>query len=209
MNRINYQKELDKIITRIGTDCPEDRKPHLLLHCCCAPCSSYVLEYLLSYFRITVFFYNLNITPGEEYRKRISELKRFIKTARYEKRVQFMEGKYEPELFFNSVKGLEDLPERSSRCKICYRLRMTEAASLAASVNADYFTTTLSISPHKDADWINEIGNELAKEYGVPHLPSDFKKKGGYLRSIELSRKYGLYRQNYCGCIFSKVSSSL
>lgn len=204
MNKINYQKELDKIINAIGENCPENEKPSLFLHCCCAPCSSYVLEYLLPWFRITVFYYNPNITPETEYQKRILELKRFIRTAGYEDQVSFVEGDYDPEVFFHAVKGMENLPERGARCKVCYRLRMEEAARLASSMQMDYFTTTLSISPHKNADWINETGNDLAEKYGTKHLPSDFKKRGGYLRSIRLSEEYGLYRQNYCGCIFSK-----
>lgn len=204
MNKINYQKELDKITAQIGEHCPEEKKPHLFLHCCCAPCGSYVLEYLAPFFRITVFYYNPNITPETEYQKRIIELKKFIRQAGYENQVQFREGNYEPEIFFEAVRGMEKLPERSIRCRTCYHLRMREAARLAAKEKADYFTTTLSLSPHKNADWINEIGQELQLAYGVKHLPSDFKKRGGYLRSIQLSGEYGLYRQNYCGCIFSK-----
>ena len=185
----------------------EQKVPALLLHSCCAPCSSYCLETLSEDFAITVFYYNPNITPETEYAKRIRELKRFIREAGYEKDVTFLEGEYRPERFFETVKGMEELPERSIRCYHCYYLRMEEAAKEAAKLNADYFTTTLSISPHKNADWINEIGQELAEKYHVPHLPSDFKKKSGYLRSIALSEQYGLYRQNYCGCIFSKEAA--
>ena len=190
-----------------GLEKQSGEKPHLFLHACCAPCSSYVLEYLTRYFRITLFYYNPNITPETEYAKRIRELKRFIREAGYEKDVTFLEGEYRPERFFETVKGMEELPERSIRCYHCYYLRMEEAAKEAAKLHADYFTTTLSISPHKNADWINEIGQELAEKYHVPHLPSDFKKKSGYLRSIALSEQYGLYRQNYCGCIFSKEAA--
>ncbi|MCD8019729.1 MAG: epoxyqueuosine reductase QueH [Clostridiales bacterium] len=204
MNKINYQKELNQITKNIGENAPQDKKPHLFLHACCAPCSSYVLEYLTRYFRITLFYYNPNITPESEYQKRVSELKRFMAEAGYEGQVTFMEGRYEPEVYFETVRGMEDLPERSIRCYHCYELRMREAAREAAHLHADYFTTTLSISPHKNAQWINEIGQRLAQEYGVPHLPSDFKKKSGYLRSIALSEEYRLYRQNYCGCIFSR-----
>lgn len=204
MSKCNYQKKLDQIIESIGCGCEEGRRPSLLLHCCCAPCSSYVLEYLVPYFNITVFYYNPNITPQEEYAKRVRELARFIEEAGYKERVRLVEGAYDPQVFFEAVKGLEHLPERGDRCKVCYRLRMKEAAELAASMDSDYFTTTLSISPHKNADWINEIGEELEKSYGVRHLPSDFKKRGGYLRSIRLSKEYGLYRQDYCGCVFSK-----
>ena len=206
MNKINYQKELDKITGQIGENLPEEQKPHLFLHACCAPCSSYVLEYLTQYFHITLFFYNPNITPETEYEKRIHELQRFIREAGYEERgqVTLMEGDYNPDCFFEMAKGMGDLSERGERCYHCYELRMREAARKAAGLHADYFTTTLSISPHKNARWINEIGERLAEEYGVRHLPSDFKKKGGYLRSIALSEEYHLYRQNYCGCIFSK-----
>lgn len=204
MNKTNYQKELDKIIKEIGEDCPRADRPSLFLHCCCAPCSSYVLEYLIPYFSITVFYYNPNITPEGEYIKRINEIKRFISDAGYDQDVIFLEGDYDPSLFFSAVKGLEDEPERGKRCRVCYRLRMEEAARLAAEQGADYFTTTLSISPHKNAEWINEIGKELSDRYNVKHLPSDFKKRGGYLRSIRLSEEYGLYRQDYCGCVFSR-----
>ena len=209
MNKINYQKELDKITAQIGEDLPEEQKPHLFLHACCAPCSSYVLEYLSRYFHITLFFYNPNITQEEEYQKRIHELTRFGKEAGYEARgqVTLLEGDYDPSCFFAMAKGMEDLPERGQRCYHCYELRMREAAKKAAELHADYFTTTLSISPHKNAQWINEIGEHLAEEYGVRHLPSDFKKKGGYLRSIALSEEYHLYRQNYCGCVFSKAAA--
>lgn len=207
MNKINYQKQLDHITAQIGESLPENKKPHLFLHACCAPCSSYVLEYLTHYFRITLFYYNPNITPESEYTKRVKELKRFLREAGYENRVTFLEGNYDPSLFFEAVKGMENLPERSIRCYHCYALRMREAAREAARLHADYFTTTLSISPHKNADWINEIGQKLEQEFGVRHLPSDFKKKSGYLRSIALSEEYHLYRQNYCGCVFSKQAS--
>lgn len=207
MHKINYQKELDKLTAQIGENCSSSQKPHLFLHACCAPCSSYVLEYLTRYFRITLFYYNPNITPEEEYKKRVVELKRLLHEAGYGDQVDFVEGSYDPQIFFDAVKGMEDLPERSVRCYHCYELRMREAAREAARFHADYFTTTLSISPHKNAQWINEIGERLEKEYGVPHLPSDFKKKGGYLRSIALSEEHHLYRQNYCGCVFSKKAA--
>ena len=201
MAKRNYQKELDKVIGSLDTD---GRKPHLLLHVCCAPCSSYVLEYLSRYFRITILFYNPNITPESEYDYRLGELKRLIREAGYEESVHLVEGHYQPWEFFRMAEGMEDLPERGARCYHCYQLRMREAARQAVRLGADYFTTSLSISPHKNAEWINEIGEKLAEEYGIKHLPSDFKKKSGYLRSIELSTRYNLYRQDYCGCIFSK-----
>ena len=204
MSKINYQKQLDQIIQKLENG---ENKPVLLLHACCAPCSSYVLEYLHKYFKILLFYYNPNINPESEYQRRVEEIRRFVKEAGYEEEIRFLEGAYEPERFFAMAKGMEDLPERGLRCRACYELRMEEAAREAARQGADYFTTTLSISPHKDARWINEIGEELSGKYGVAHLPSDFKKKSGYLRSIELSKEYGLYRQDYCGCIFSKKAA--
>lgn len=200
MNR-NYQKELEKLISReeeLG------RTPRLFLHSCCAPCSSYVLEYLSQYFEITVFFYNPNIFPREEYEKRVEEIRRMIGEMEFKNPVILLEGVYEPKEFFDMAKGLEDVPEGGERCFKCYRLRMEESARLAAEGGFDYFTTTLSISPLKNAGKINEIGEMLSEIYQVRHLPSDFKKKNGYKRSIELSAQYGLYRQNYCGCVFSK-----
>ena len=199
MNR-NYQKELDNIIAHI----PEGVTPSLLLHACCAPCSSYCLEYLTRYFSITVFYYNPNISEESEYIKRINELKRLISELPVINPVSFIEGDYKPEVFEEMSKGLENEPERGKRCYKCYELRMREAAQIAKERGFDYFTTTLSISPHKNADWINEIGEALEKEYSIKHLTSDFKKKNGYKRSIELSEEYKLYRQNFCGCVFSK-----
>ena len=200
MNR-NYQKELEKIIE-------ENRKlhkvPRLFLHSCCAPCSSYVLEYLSNYFSITVFYYNPNISPKEEYEHRVEEIRRLIEEMEFVHPVEFVEGRYEPKEFFDMAKGLEDAPEGGERCFRCYRLRMEEAARLAKEGGYDYFTTTLTISPLKNAGKLNEIGEELGEIYEVSHLPSDFKKKNGYKRSIELSHEHGLYRQNYCGCVFSK-----
>ena len=198
---MNYQKELDKLLIKLKK---EERVPTLLLHCCCAPCSSYVLEYLSEYFKITVFFYNPNINPESEYTKRILELQRLIASMNLKHPVSFIAGQYDSERFYEMAKGLEKVPEGGERCFRCYRLRMEEAAILAKEGGYDYFTTTLSISPLKNAGKINEIGEELSEIYGVSHLPSDFKKKNGYKRSIELSHEYHLYRQNYCGCVFSK-----
>ena len=159
MQKINYQKLLDKVTDKITKNCAEgNKRPSLFLHACCAPCSSYVLEYLVKYFKITIFYYNPNITPETEYIKRVKELKRFIHEAGYENDVTFVEGTYDPQVFFDMAKGMEDLPERGPRCYHCYALRMEEAAKKAAETGADYFTTTLSISPHKNAQWINEIG---------------------------------------------------
>jgi len=202
----NYQKELDKLIGEIKSFEPGENKPKLLLHSCCAPCSSYCLIYLSEYFDIIDFYYNPNMDSLDEHDKRAEELIRFIKEINSENasKIQFVEGNYEPERFYAMAKGLEGLPEGGERCFKCYRLRMEEAAKFAKELGADYFTTTLSISPLKRADKINEIGEELEGIYGVKHLPSDFKKKEGYKKSVELSKKYDLYRQNYCGCVFSK-----
>ena len=200
MNR-NYQKELEKIIKKNKA---ENKVPSLFLHSCCAPCSSYVLEYLSQYFEITDFFYNPNISPREEYEKRTEEMKRLIEEMPFVHKPKFVEGEYCPEDFFKMAKGLENVPEGGERCFKSFRMRMGEAARLAAEGGYDYFTTTLTISPLKNAQKINEIGEELAEIYDVKHLPSDFKKKNGYKRSTELSKEYQLYRQDYCGCVFSK-----
>ncbi len=198
----NYQKELDRLLA--GLDVADGQVPHLLLHACCAPCSSYVLEYLSAYFRITVLYYNPNIYPEEEYRQRAEELKKLIDRMPFAHPVSFVEGSYDPEVFFSMARGLEDIPEGGERCFACYRLRMEEAARSAVKLGCDYFTTTLSISPLKSAKKINEIGEALGEIYHIRHLPSDFKKKNGYKRSLELSKEYELYRQNYCGCIYSR-----
>ena len=184
----------------------EGRKT-LLLHVCCAPCSSYVLEYLSEYFDISLLFYNPNIYPSEEYQKRLDEVKRLIGEMPLKSKVKIIEGRYEPNDFFDIANGLEKAEEGGERCFKCYRLRLDEAAREAKKGNFDFFTTTLSISPHKNAQKLNEIGEELEKQYGVRYLYADFKKKEGYKRSIELSRIYGLYRQNYCGCGFSRAAA--
>ena len=201
MNQRNYQKELEKLIDQAQKD---NKIPSLFLHSCCAPCSSYVLEYLSKYFNITVFYYNPNIYPEEEYRKRVAEIRRLVAEMPFTHPVHIEEGAYDPQVFYEMAKGMEKVPEGGEHCFKCYRLRMEEAAKLAEEGGYDYFTTTLSISPLKNTEKINEIGEELAEIYKVPHLPSDFKKKNGYKRSIELSHEYDLYRQNYCGCVFSK-----
>ena len=214
-NKRNFAIELDKIMKN-----PENRGKTLFLHSCCAPCSSYVLEYLRSFFRITVFYYNPNITADEEYEKRVEEQKRLIAEFNVQAEVEaevsaecsesafeiaIVEGNYDKQLFFDSVKGLEKCKEGGERCFVCYELRLAETAKQAKQLGMDYFTTTLTISPLKNAVKLNEIGERLSKEQGVMWLPSDFKKKGGYQRSIELSKEYDLYRQNYCGCIYSKM----
>ena len=176
----------------------------LLLHSCCAPCSSHVLSLLTPDYNIIDYYYNPNITEKAEYEKRTEELRRFISEFPHENPIEFVEGKYEPEVYFEAVKGHEKDPERGERCAICFRLRLYEAAKKAKELNADLFATTLTISPQKDAKLLNLIGEEAAEKYGVEYLPSDFKKKDGYKHSIELSREYNLYRQDYCGCVFSK-----
>ena len=204
---MNFQKELEKILQQIEHTGGEF-VPRLFLHSCCAPCSSYVLEYLCTYFAITVFYYNPNISLEEEYRKRVEEQKRLI-TAYNESGfghpITIREGDYRPEVFYERTKGLENCPEGGERCFHCFRLRLQETAKCAARGGYDYFGTTLTISPLKNAVKLNEIGAELAKEYEIPWLFSDFKKKNGYKRSIELSAKYDLYRQDYCGCAYSKA----
>lgn len=201
MNRRNYQLELDKIISRAEE---EGRCPSLLLHSCCAPCSSYVLKYLSEYFKITLLYFNPNISPESEYMKRVAEQKRLIESMPLKNKVEFIEGRYEPREFYDAVKGYEEEPEGGRRCHICYEMRLREAAEYAKKGGYDYFTTTLSISPLKKSDVLNEIGERVGTEYGIAHLPSDFKKKNGYKQSIELSKEYDLYRQNFCGCVFSK-----
>ncbi|MEE3483804.1 MAG: epoxyqueuosine reductase QueH [Bacteroidales bacterium] len=201
MNQTNYQKKLDQIIEALTQ---KGEVPSLLLHSCCAPCSSYTLEYLSNHFQITVLYYNPNIYPEEEYTKRVEEQKRLINELSPKYPIQLITEEYHSEEFYNKVKGLEKEPEGGARCFVCYRLRMEHTAQLAKALGFDYFTTTLSISPLKNAEKINAIGEELGTLYEVKHLPSDFKKKGGYQRSIQLSKEHNLYRQNYCGCVFSK-----
>ena len=184
MEKVNYQKKLDELLEQLPKD---GKKPTLLLHSCCAPCSSYVLEYLNRYFHIILFYYNPNISPKEEFKKRTDELKRLINEMPMEDKPELIVGRYEPQEFYEIAKGLENLPEGGERCFKCYRLRLEESAKLARELGADYFTTTLSISPYKNAQKLGEISAELGEFYGVNTLPADFKKKGGYKRSIELS----------------------
>ena len=213
MNQINYQKELEKLLEKLVQEREAGAgaggsAPTLFLHSCCAPCSSYVLEYLCGKFQITVFYFNPNISDSAEYRHRVEEQKRLIHAYNEEGRgypISVLEGDYEPRRFFQMAQGLEECPEGGERCFRCYELRLRETAKRAVGGGYDYFGTTLTISPLKNAQKLNEIGNELAKEYGANWLPSDFKKKNGYRRSVELSSEYGLYRQDYCGCAFSKA----
>ena len=196
----NYQKELEKIIK---DNSEKGIVPSLLLHVCCAPCSSYCLEYLSSFFKITVFYYNPNIYPAEEYESRVGEVKRLISEMEFKNEVSFIEGDFNPVEFYSYIKGYENCPERGERCFLCYRQRLFKTAEKAKELGFDYFTTTLSISPLKSAEKLNETGEQAEAVYGVKHLPSDFKKKNGYKRSLELSKEHNLYRQNYCGCVFS------
>ena len=202
----NYQKELDSMLSGFAE---KDVTPSLLLHSCCAPCSSYVLEYLTQFFSITIYYYNPNISDEEEYLRRINEQQRLIRELLVKNPIHFLQGNYEPDRFYQLAQGLEQSPEGGERCFRCYELRLEETAKLAKAQGFDFFTTTLSISPHKNASKLNEIGEMLSQKYDTPYLYSDFKKKNGYKRSIELSKEYQLYRQNYCGCIYSKISSEL
>ena len=224
MNRRNYQRELEEIIAGIDRRAEEripvsqgkaeDAEeasgyvPKLLLHACCAPCSSYCLEYLAPWFGITVFYYNPNIDDPAEYRKRVLEEQRLIRELPSAHPVHILEGAYDPERFHSLVRGHEQDPEGGARCAICFRERLEVSARTAAEQGFDWFTTTLTISPLKNAPLLNELGEAAGRKYGVRFLPSDFKKKNGYRRSVELSRDYGLYRQNYCGCSFSKAEAA-
>ena len=204
-NNRNYQKEMEKMIEGL-----QGERKSLLLHSCCAPCSSAVLEKLQEIFEITVFFYNPNISEDTEYKKRVEEQKRLIEAFNKKNSdcpIKMIDGDYEPQEFYKIAKGLETCPEGGERCFLCYGLRLEKTAKLAKEAEFDYFTTTLTISPLKNAGKLNEIGEEMSEKYGVAFLPSDFKKKEGYKRSIELSKEYDLYRQNFCGCAFSKAES--
>ncbi|MBC8535878.1 epoxyqueuosine reductase QueH [Feifania hominis] len=195
----NAQREMERIIAELG-----GRRARLLLHGCCAPCSSYVLETLSRAFDIVLYYYNPNISPQEEYSRRLDEVRRLVGQMPLEGSVTVESGAYEPARFAELARGREDEPEGGSRCRACYELRLREAAAAAARLGCEFFTTTLSISPHKNAAWLNELGEQIERETGVRYLPADFKKRGGTKRSIELSRQYDLYRQDYCGCIYSK-----
>lgn len=202
MNQVNYQSVLEDTIDK---HIKNGEVPKLLLHSCCAPCSSYCLEYLSKYFQITVYYYNPNIYPEEEYYKRVKEQQQFIEKLPVTHKITFIEGNFETDRFYDIAKGLEECKEGGERCFKCYELRLEETAKLAKKLGMDYFTTTLSISPLKNATKLNQIGEQLAGKYDIPYLFSDFKKKNGYKRSVELSEEYGMYRQYYCGCVYSKA----
>lgn len=198
--KTNYQKQTDAVIAAL----PAGERPRLLLQSCCGPCSSYVLEYLTQYFRVTVLYYNPNIQPRAEYDKRLHWQREIIAQLPTQTPVELLDCGYDGARYTEAVRGLEREPEGGARCTVCFRLRLEETARLAKAHGYDYFCSTLTVSPHKDAERLNAIGSALAAEYGVAWLPSDFKKREGYKRSIELSKQYGLYRQDYCGCLFSK-----
>lgn len=198
----NYAKELEQLIQKLQQ---EGRVPRLLLHACCAPCSSAVLEYLSQCFAITLLYYNPNIAPLEEYQKREAELRRLVSQMKFIHPVELLPCQYDGQAFVQAARGLEGEPEGGKRCEACFRLRLRYAAQEAARLRFDYYTTTLSISPMKNAPLLNQLGEEIGREFGVAHLPSDFKKKDGYKRSVQLSKEYDLYRQDYCGCAFSKA----
>ena len=200
MNKINYQKELDKLIIKFTE---EGQVPSLLLHSCCAPCSSYCIEYLSQFFYVTVFYYNPNIYPDEEYYHRVKEQQRFIKEFPTKYPVKFIEGDYDKSSFYEIAKGLEKEPEKGKRCHRCYDFRLRRTAAVAKEKGFDFFSTTLTISPMKDSQVLNEIGASIGTELGVDWLYSDFKKREGYKRSTEISREYDMYRQDYCGCVYS------
>ena len=204
MNKINYQKELDKITDSIDAGNP----PRLFLHSCCAPCSSYTLEYLSNYFDITVYYFNPNISPKEEFDKRFAEQKRLIDSLPAKNPIKLVLGEYNYDDFLQIARGYENVAEGGERCFRCYRMRLESTARIAKEQGFDYFCTTLSISPLKNSQKINQIGYEVAQKYGIKWLPSDFKKREGYKRSIELSREYNLYRQSFCGCVFSKENNN-
>ncbi len=200
----NYQKKLEKLINDIKE---KNITPTLLLHSCCAPCSSYVIEYLSPYFNITILYYNPNISPIEEYEKRKQEQIKLIKELPTKNKVNILDCDYDNDLYEKTIKGLEKEPERGSRCTKCFLLRLEKTAITAKKNNFDYFGTTLTVSPYKNSKLLNEIGLSLQEKYNIKYLYSDFKKNNGYKRSIELSKEYNLYRQNYCGCIYSRINS--
>jgi predicted adenine nucleotide alpha hydrolase (AANH) superfamily ATPase len=196
----NYQKQMDAVVASL----PQGERPRLLLQSCCGPCSSYVLEALTPYFCVTVLYYNPNIQPRAEYDLRFENQRKIIAALPTPSEVDILECDYDGEKYDAAVKGLEAEPEGGARCTVCFQLRLQETAKRAAELGYDWFCTTLTVSPHKDAERLNQIGSTLGERYGVPFLPSDFKKREGYKRSIQLSKEYELYRQDYCGCLYSK-----
>lgn len=196
---INYDKKLEEIINNLSF------KPKLLIHSCCGPCSSYVLSYLNKYFDITIYYYNPNIDTKNEFNKRLLEQKRLIKEM-FNDEIKVIEGSYEPKIYYSKIKGHEKDKEGEERCHICYKLRLEETAKYAKENGFDFFTTTLSVSPYKNAKVLNLLGEKLEKEYNIKYLYADFKKKDGYKKSVMYSKEYNLYRQDYCGCVYSKIN---
>ena len=201
MNKVNYQLEMQKTIQELQK---QNHTPSLLLHCCCAPCATHCLNTLSPYFKLTTYFFNPNIFPTTEYEQRQKELERLVKSITSVNKISQLTAEYNPQEFFELAKGVENAPEGGERCVKCFYMRLKSTAQKAREGDFEYFTTTLTISPLKNAQLINEIGEQVAKEEGVKWLPTDFKKQNGYLNSIKLSEQYGLYRQNYCGCVFSQ-----
>lgn len=199
MQKVNYGRILDEKLAQLKAS---GEKPALLLHACCAPCSSHTLLFLCDYFRITLYFFNPNIAPESEYIYRKEELIRLVKELGLD--VEIISEDYDSSPFYELAKGLEDLPERGERCRKCIGYRLRKTAETAKKLGCDYFTTTLTISPHKDCEFINRYGGQLAEEMGIAYLFSDFKKHDGYKHSIQLSKEYNLYRQDYCGCVYSR-----
>lgn len=198
MEKINYQVKMEEELSRL------DSKKKILLHSCCAPCSSHVISVLTEYFDIIIFYYNPNIEPYLEYQKRKEEEIRFIKEFPHNNKIEIIDCDYDNNLYHEKVKGLENEPEKGKRCTVCFKMRLEKTAQVAKEKHCDYFGTTLTVSPYKNASLLNAIGKELEEKYHIKYLHSDFKKKNGYKHSIELANKYNLYRQNYCGCIYSK-----
>lgn len=197
----NYSNMCDEILNNMNG------RNKLILHSCCAPCSSYVISYLTKFFDITILYYNPNISPYDEYIKRKNEQIKLINNINKDNKIDIIDCDYDNDLYERLIKGLESEPERGSRCSICYQIRMEKTAIVGKDNNYDFFCTTLSVSPYKNSDLINKIGKQLEEKYNIKWLYSDFKKKDGYKQSIELSKKYNLYRQDYCGCIYSKPKS--
>ena len=200
MNKINYQRVMEEEIEKIKA---AGTTPSLLLHSCCGPCSSYVLECVARFFSVTLFYYNPNIYPEKEYIHRLNEQIKLINAMPSKNKISLMESEYDHESFLTAVKGLEKEKEGGKRCTECFKLRLTESAKKAKEYGFDYFSTTLTVSPHKNSQLLNELGKEISNRYSVKYLYSDFKKKEGYKRSVQLAKQYELYRQNYCGCEFS------
>lgn len=205
MQKPNYERQMEETFARLEQ---AGETPRLLLHSCCAPCSSAVLERLTAHVSLTVYYYNPNIQPEEEYRRRAAEQRRLLAEMPLARPADFLEGPYDPARWHEAVRGLEQEPEGGARCAACFALRLSQTAQAAKAGGFDYFTTTLSVSPLKNVQMLTKAAARAALETGIPYLYADFKKKDGYLRSIRLSARYGLYRQNFCGCPFSRAEAA-